>query len=1260
MSGVRRGSPRGQGTEAPPQAKTAASAVGKSTLVASRYPALDRALDADRAHESAPTLHDAATAAVEHKDGGAPVDSGVAGRVGAHLGVDFSGVRVHSDPLAQQATDAMGARAFAYGNDVFLGPGESGGDLGLMAHELTHVVQQGAAGARAPQRAVTVGDAHSPAEHQADRVAAEITSGTGRPAALLVDNPPVGPGQMLKAQFIDHLRAHVTAAANEELGPFYSTIGCPHIDQYFGRYAGQPASAGEALLRRFAPATRSAQTASEMFPIVVARVREGVRTWRDTGTLPPELAAAQPSAAQAGPAASPDAAQRKVSPDSAGASGTPEHVMAALGEGAPIDSGVASRMGGAFGTSFSDVRIHTDAAGAAMAQQQGALAFTVGNHVAFAPGRYQPGSIEGDALFAHELTHVLQQRGATQGGSASAGHGAESDADRGAAAAVKNLHGGSTEKASASVTSDYQLQRCGGADVEKGLMGADFKGKFLNQKVGEDHTDILAPFSPSIDSKITATRTLGAFDTEAAACAAVKANGKSGAITVEDGKFVAYETDIGFTYRDYFVSSMSEAGGGTQFHPPKLAPGVIVLISNEMMEVRAGQFDPGAKAAQQGSADQQMSSTADPFGGYRQALGDAKGDLNGVSDDRLLAAFDAALKDTALVVLNKSKQQVEAKQGRFADSGAGMSDTELEQMKSTAQLLADDDVKISASKDKLFQLRLLRGLSTSPDDPGFTENPLDPEIEAEQNNLQQLQTVRKIHVSRYPLLSRVDPAKFKDLSKADMAGQLGGELPGILKDIETTKQNVADGSINLWEVDQVVDATIAGFGLDESKRKVIEDKRKAKAQSKTVATIVFTVFAIGFGLAAVFATGGTALFFAAGAFGLSTFDAMRQTEQYAIDKPASNVDLDKDAGFTAPPGWGWLVVAWIGVGLDGLMVASAVGKIAKAEKTIAEAATELAADAKRLGMTQEELIAKLRQAAGDVDGAARITESTKSALAGKLGLPVEIDPQLVGDVRVYYEVDKATGRAIVKSVAAGPRGHARRGARPRERHQHDAPLRGRDRHAARAMGQAACDRRQEPHGRQPIPRRLEGVRLVERAIQATRPRRRPVREVQGRPQGGERIVARERTRDPRRGGAAPPEDRRRDGARGRQQLRGEDRRQHACCGQRGVSARPGRDQRRGHAREGLLLPARHERHGLRDRAEGAGGRPAAPGRKGRGRRAQAGARRREARHADPRRRAARATARNRHRRHASRDAIRQGQGRDAARAHAERCGQRHR
>ncbi len=187
--------------------ETPTGAPGKRTLGANRYPALARAMDDGG---TTPTIHDAATAAVEGKDGGASVDAGVAAQVGAHLGADFSTVRVHQDPLAQQATAAMGARAFAYGGDVFLGPGESGGDVGLMAHELTHVVQQGAAGQRAPQRQVQVGDANPPAEQQADQVAQAVTSGQA-PAALLVDDGPVQPGQMLKSTFLEILRGEVLA-----------------------------------------------------------------------------------------------------------------------------------------------------------------------------------------------------------------------------------------------------------------------------------------------------------------------------------------------------------------------------------------------------------------------------------------------------------------------------------------------------------------------------------------------------------------------------------------------------------------------------------------------------------------------------------------------------------------------------------------------------------------------------------------------------------------------------------------------------------------------------------------------------------------------------------------------------------------------------------------------------------------------------------------------------------------------------------------
>src|SRR5579859_7380748 len=58
------------------------------------------------------------------------------------FGVDLGGVRVHTDGQAAQANSAFSARAFTYGSHIFLGSGERPNDLGLMAHEVAHVVQQ--------------------------------------------------------------------------------------------------------------------------------------------------------------------------------------------------------------------------------------------------------------------------------------------------------------------------------------------------------------------------------------------------------------------------------------------------------------------------------------------------------------------------------------------------------------------------------------------------------------------------------------------------------------------------------------------------------------------------------------------------------------------------------------------------------------------------------------------------------------------------------------------------------------------------------------------------------------------------------------------------------------------------------------------------------------------------------------------------------------------------------------------------------------
>ena len=79
---------------------------------------------------------------------GGPLPPSVAGPISSSLGIDVTPVRVHSDAKAADASAVLGARAFAFGSHVFLGAGERPTDLGVMAHEVAHVVQQQGAGPR--------------------------------------------------------------------------------------------------------------------------------------------------------------------------------------------------------------------------------------------------------------------------------------------------------------------------------------------------------------------------------------------------------------------------------------------------------------------------------------------------------------------------------------------------------------------------------------------------------------------------------------------------------------------------------------------------------------------------------------------------------------------------------------------------------------------------------------------------------------------------------------------------------------------------------------------------------------------------------------------------------------------------------------------------------------------------------------------------------------------------------------------------------
>ena len=109
---------------------------------------------------------------------GQSLDSDVEAKVGDALGQDLSDVRVHTDSESDQLNSDLNARAFATGNDIFFSEGSysphTSDGQELIAHELTHVVQQGTGQVIAPSSGMTVNEPGDVHEQEADRVASSI------------------------------------------------------------------------------------------------------------------------------------------------------------------------------------------------------------------------------------------------------------------------------------------------------------------------------------------------------------------------------------------------------------------------------------------------------------------------------------------------------------------------------------------------------------------------------------------------------------------------------------------------------------------------------------------------------------------------------------------------------------------------------------------------------------------------------------------------------------------------------------------------------------------------------------------------------------------------------------------------------------------------------------------------------------------------------------------------------------------------------
>ncbi|MCW0200287.1 DUF4157 domain-containing protein [Rhodanobacter thiooxydans] len=117
---------------------------------------------------------------------GLPLDAGIRGQMEERFGQDFSAVRIHADAEAARSADAVDALAYTVGSHVVFGAGQYAPSTArgrrLMAHELTHVVQQSGHGSGAASDAAAEKEADSTADSimSARRGGVRVASPCGR------------------------------------------------------------------------------------------------------------------------------------------------------------------------------------------------------------------------------------------------------------------------------------------------------------------------------------------------------------------------------------------------------------------------------------------------------------------------------------------------------------------------------------------------------------------------------------------------------------------------------------------------------------------------------------------------------------------------------------------------------------------------------------------------------------------------------------------------------------------------------------------------------------------------------------------------------------------------------------------------------------------------------------------------------------------------------------------------------------------------
>jgi peptidoglycan hydrolase-like protein with peptidoglycan-binding domain len=135
------------------------------------------AINPSPVHDVPPIVHEVL------RSPGQPLDAAARAYMEPRFGYDFSSVRVHTDTKAAESARAVNALAYTVGRDVVFrtgryAPATQAGQR-LLAHELSHVMQQSDGGVTTPQTKLAISTPDDAGEREADHMADRVMSSSG-------------------------------------------------------------------------------------------------------------------------------------------------------------------------------------------------------------------------------------------------------------------------------------------------------------------------------------------------------------------------------------------------------------------------------------------------------------------------------------------------------------------------------------------------------------------------------------------------------------------------------------------------------------------------------------------------------------------------------------------------------------------------------------------------------------------------------------------------------------------------------------------------------------------------------------------------------------------------------------------------------------------------------------------------------------------------------------------------------------------------